>query len=172
MATDHDDPDFEPAHDVIPDRSRPHRAAALWPPSLPGRARSAAAARRRDHRRRRRRHLRRPRRDAQRHPARARSRGPALVDRQPVPPRVDRIERELDDNEQAQQRSQREQNGSEVRSVELERLIAEGMTLIERRNTMELFRDQAAEHFEMPHRLGLAAALRVDGQSSHADRGR
>ena len=62
---------------------------------------------------------------------------------------TDRIERELDDNEQAQQRSQREQNGSEVRSVELERLTAEGMTLIERRNSMELFRDQAAERFEV-----------------------
>ncbi|ABQ39277.1 hypothetical protein BBta_7415 [Bradyrhizobium sp. BTAi1] len=61
---------------------------------------------------------------------------------------VDRIERELDDNEQAQRRSQREQNGSEVKSVELERLTAEGITLIERRNSMELFRDQAAEHFE------------------------
>jgi hypothetical protein len=61
---------------------------------------------------------------------------------------VDRIERELDDNEQAQHRSQREQNGSEVRSVELERLTAEGITLIERRNCMELFRDQAAERFE------------------------
>jgi hypothetical protein len=35
---------------------------------------------------------------------------------------VERIERELDDNERAQHRSQREQNGSEVRSVELERL--------------------------------------------------
>ena len=62
---------------------------------------------------------------------------------------VDRIERELDDNEQAQQRSQREQNGSEVRSVELERLTSEGITLTERRNSMELFRDQAAEHFEV-----------------------
>ena len=62
---------------------------------------------------------------------------------------VDRIERDLDDNEQAQQRSQREQNGSEVRSVELERLTAEGITLIERRNSMELFRDQAAERFEV-----------------------
>jgi hypothetical protein len=62
---------------------------------------------------------------------------------------VDRIERELDDNEQAQQRSQREQNGSEVKSVELERLTAEGITLTERRNSMELFRDQAAEHFEV-----------------------
>lgn len=59
-----------------------------------------------------------------------------------------RIERELDDNEQAQNRGQREQDGSEVKSVELERLIAEGQTLIERRNTFELMRDQAAEHFE------------------------
>jgi hypothetical protein len=59
----------------------------------------------------------------------------------------ERIERQLDDNEQTQQRSQREQDGSEIRSVELERLTAEGMTLIERRNTMEFFRDQAAEHF-------------------------
>ena len=61
---------------------------------------------------------------------------------------VERIERELDDNEQAQRRGQREQDGSEVRSVELERLTAEGMTLIERRNSMEFFRDHAAEHFE------------------------
>jgi hypothetical protein len=59
----------------------------------------------------------------------------------------ERVERQLDDNEQAQRRSQREQDGSEIRSVELERLTAEGMTLIERRNTMELFRDRAAEHF-------------------------
>jgi hypothetical protein len=61
---------------------------------------------------------------------------------------VSRIERELDDNEQAQKRGQREQDGSEVRSVELERRTAEGITLIERRNCMEFFRDQAAEHFE------------------------
>src|SRR5713101_9821589 len=59
----------------------------------------------------------------------------------------ERIERELDDNEQAQKHSQRDQDGSEIRSVELERLTAEGMTLIERRNSMEYFRDQAAEHF-------------------------
>jgi len=59
-----------------------------------------------------------------------------------------RIERELDDNEVAQQRSQRDQDGSEVKSVELERLTAEGQTLIERRNAFELMRDQAAEHFE------------------------
>ncbi len=60
-----------------------------------------------------------------------------------------RIERELDANEQEQRRSQKEQNGSEVRSVELERLVAEGLTLIERRNALELFRDQAADRFEV-----------------------
>ncbi|MCK1483102.1 DUF2493 domain-containing protein [Bradyrhizobium sp. 193] len=62
---------------------------------------------------------------------------------------LDRIERQLDNNEQAQHNSQREQNGSEVRSVELERLTAEGITLIERRNCLELFRDQAIEQFEV-----------------------
>ena len=61
---------------------------------------------------------------------------------------TDRVTRELDDNEQAQRRSQYEQDGSEVKSVELERLTAEGQTLIERRNAFELMRDQAAEHFE------------------------
>jgi len=61
---------------------------------------------------------------------------------------VDRIERQLDDNEQAQRRGQREQDGSEIRSVELERLTAEGQTLIERRDCMEVFRDQAADQFE------------------------
>jgi hypothetical protein len=61
---------------------------------------------------------------------------------------VARIERQLDDNEQAQRRSQKEQDGSEVRSVELERLVAEGQTLIERRDSMELFRDHAADQFE------------------------
>lgn len=58
-----------------------------------------------------------------------------------------RIERALDDNELAQQRSQREQDGSEVRSVELERLIREGLTLLERRDSFELIRDCAAEQY-------------------------
>ena len=48
--------------------------------------------------------------------------------------RIDRIERELDTNEIAQRASQRAQDGSEVRSLELERLVAEGLTLIERRS--------------------------------------
>jgi hypothetical protein len=59
-----------------------------------------------------------------------------------------RVDRDLDDNEQAQKRSQREQDGSEVRSVELEALTAQGVTLTERRNAYELMRDIAADHFE------------------------
>jgi hypothetical protein len=61
---------------------------------------------------------------------------------------AERIERELDDNEQAQKRSQRDQDGSEVKSVELERLLAEGLDLIERRNMLEFMRDRAADRFE------------------------
>jgi hypothetical protein len=61
---------------------------------------------------------------------------------------ADRVEHQLDSNEQAQKRSQKQQDGSEIRSVELERLLAEGMTLIERRNAFEVMRDQAAALFE------------------------
>src|ERR1700722_14419144 len=78
---------------------------------------------------------------------------------------TDRIGRELDDNEQAQRRSQKEQDGSEIRSVELERLIAEGMTLIERRNSMEFFRDQAADQFE--HHTGSAWRPRSGSMVNH-----
>jgi hypothetical protein len=63
--------------------------------------------------------------------------------------KIDRIERELESNEQAQRRSQTEQDGSEVKSVELERLIGQGVSLIERRNAFEFFRDYAAELFEV-----------------------
>lgn len=58
---------------------------------------------------------------------------------------AERVERELDDNEQAQRRSQREQDGSEVTSVELESLLAQGLTLIERRDAHELMRDVASD---------------------------
>src|ERR1700736_3084847 len=61
---------------------------------------------------------------------------------------ADRVQRELDDNEDSQKRSQKEQDGSEIRSVDLERLVGEGITLIERRKRMELFGDQAADQFE------------------------
>src|SRR3546814_10886574 len=59
-----------------------------------------------------------------------------------------RIQRELDDNEDAQKRSQRKQDGSEVMSVELDRLLREGTGLIERRNAMEFMRDAAGDQFE------------------------
>jgi len=62
---------------------------------------------------------------------------------------VERADRELDDNEAAQKRLQREQDGSEVRSVELERVIEAGQALIERRNVMETFRDAAADQFSL-----------------------
>ena len=71
-----------------------------------------------------------------------------------------RTSRDLDSNEQAQKRAQREQDGSEVRSVELETLIAEGITLIERRNAFEAMRDLAAEGFEA--HLGQTAKRRAD----------
>jgi hypothetical protein len=63
--------------------------------------------------------------------------------------KAERLEAELDRNEQAQKRSQAEQDGSEVKSVELERLIAQGLSLIERRNAFEFFRDHTAELFEI-----------------------
>jgi hypothetical protein len=61
--------------------------------------------------------------------------------------RAELIERKLDENEQAQRKSQREQDGSEVLSVELERLIALGQTLAERRNSFEYAREAAAQLF-------------------------
>ncbi|MGN7126816.1 DUF2493 domain-containing protein [Methylorubrum thiocyanatum] len=61
--------------------------------------------------------------------------------------RVEQIDRKLDENEQAQRMSQRDQDGSEVLSVELERLTALGLTLSERRNSFEYARDAAAHLF-------------------------
>ena len=59
-----------------------------------------------------------------------------------------RVQRQLDDNEDRQRKGQGEQDGSEVRSVELERLVAEGEVLIERRDAFEHMRDSAAERYE------------------------
>jgi len=58
---------------------------------------------------------------------------------------VDRVERKLDDNEQGQKRLQREQDGSEVKSVQLETLIAVGQSLLDRRDSLELFCETAAD---------------------------
>lgn len=61
----------------------------------------------------------------------------------------ERIERELDRNEQDQKRLQLSQDGSEVRSVELECAISEGISMIERRDTMEFFREAAAGQYRL-----------------------
>ena len=57
---------------------------------------------------------------------------------------AERLGRLLDDNEVAQRDSQREQDGTEVKSVELERLLGKGQVLIDRRDALETFRDAAA----------------------------
>lgn len=58
------------------------------------------------------------------------------------------LDRALDDNERAQRRLQDEQDGSEVKSVELERLTAQGLALIDRRDAFDTFLDIAAERYE------------------------
>lgn len=58
---------------------------------------------------------------------------------------TERVERELDDNEQRQRRLQDQQDGSEVQSVGLERAIAEGLHCLERRDAFELMRDTARD---------------------------
>ncbi len=59
-----------------------------------------------------------------------------------------RIERELDRNEQAQRQLGAEQDGSEVQSVSLERLLTAGQSLVGRRDAFEAMRDEAAAHYE------------------------
>lgn len=61
---------------------------------------------------------------------------------------ADRVQRELDRNEDAQRISQREQDGSEVKSVELERLTVRGIAMVERRDAFETMRDEACDLFE------------------------
>lgn len=58
-----------------------------------------------------------------------------------------RAQRRLDDNEDAQKASQRQQDGSEAASVELERLLATGSALLDQRNGLEQLREEAAHHF-------------------------
>ncbi|MET3523904.1 DUF2493 domain-containing protein [Mesorhizobium abyssinicae] len=79
----------------------------------------------------------------------------------------ERIQRELQRNEDAQRTGQREQDGSEVKSVELERHIAEGITLLERRNAFEFMRDYAADLFEA--QTGSAWRPRTGSKVSHAN---
>ncbi|KXF78212.1 hypothetical protein ATN84_23250 [Paramesorhizobium deserti] len=79
----------------------------------------------------------------------------------------ERIQRELHHNEDAQRIGQREQDGSEVKSVELERRIAEGVTLLERRNAFEFMRDYAADLFEA--QCGSAWRPRTGSKVSHVN---
>lgn len=58
-----------------------------------------------------------------------------------------RLQRHLDDNERAQRQSQIEQDGSEIRSVDLERLITGGEDLSERHEAYLGIRDYAAKLF-------------------------
>ena len=55
--------------------------------------------------------------------------------------RIAHSQKRLDDIEMKQRESQREQDGSEIRSVELERLIDEGRTLTQTRDAFEAMRD-------------------------------
>lgn len=62
--------------------------------------------------------------------------------------KVERVQKALNRNEDDQRQSQREQDGSEIKSVELEDLITEGHTMLEQRDIFELMRDYAADLFE------------------------
>jgi hypothetical protein len=62
--------------------------------------------------------------------------------------KIARVQRQIDGNEDRQKRCAEEQDGSEIRSVELERLTAQGEDLYERLQTYEQIRDLAAERYE------------------------
>jgi hypothetical protein len=79
----------------------------------------------------------------------------------------ERIQRELQRNEDTQPTGQREQDGSEVKSLELERHVAEGITLLERRNAFEFMRDYAADLFEA--QTGSASRPRTGSKVNHAN---
>lgn len=79
----------------------------------------------------------------------------------------ERIQRELQRNEDAQRNGQQEQDGSEVKSVELERHIMEGISLLERRNAFEFMRDFASDLFDA--HTGSAWRPRTGSKVNHAN---
>ena len=83
--------------------------------------------------------------------------------------RIDRIERDLDANETAQRSSQREQDGSEVRSVELERLIGARADPDRAAQQLRVLRDTRRRALRHSHRPGVAAAHGLDGQPRDDD---
>lgn len=62
--------------------------------------------------------------------------------------KVDRLQRFLDDNEIRQREMHDQQDGSEVMSVELERLVDKGRTLIDKRDAFERLREISMDQFE------------------------
>lgn len=60
---------------------------------------------------------------------------------------AERLDQQLDDNVVSQQSAQHYQDGSEVKAVELERLIARGRALAGRHEVLESLRDLASDHF-------------------------
>lgn len=79
--------------------------------------------------------------------------------------RVTHIDKLLGDNESEQRELHRAQDGSEVRSVELERLFERGQTLTEKRDAFEEIRDRAGEHYRA--QIGSAWLPRTGSKVSH-----
>ena len=80
--------------------------------------------------------------------------------------RIAHTQKRLDDNEAAQKTSVREQDGSEIKSGELEQLIDEGRSLTEARNAFEAMRDWASQYFASI--TGSQWLPRTGSRTSHA----
>jgi len=63
--------------------------------------------------------------------------------------RIERAEKDLDANELEQRRLQMEQDGSEIKSTELEDATTSGQNLVETRNVFEVIRDQLADMYQV-----------------------
>lgn len=81
--------------------------------------------------------------------------------------RITHTNKRLDDTTVKMRDAQREQDGSEIRSVELEKLLDEAGTLTETRNAFEAMRDLAAEHYEVM--TGSPWLPRTGSKVSHAN---
>ena len=80
--------------------------------------------------------------------------------------RLEFTDKLLQTNEDEQRLLVRDQDGSEIRSVELERKLIEGEILLEKRAAFELMRDAAAEHFDS--QTGTPWVPRSGSRTSHA----
>lgn len=79
--------------------------------------------------------------------------------------RLMHIEKRLGDNEGKQRESQMIQDGSEVKSVELEKLITRGQNLIEKRDSYEMIRDLTSQHYN--NQIGSVWLPRTGSKVSH-----